>query len=193
MQYQERIKRNIINTASEVFTRFGFRKTTMDDIASAVKRSKSSIYYYFENKEAIFKAVIEKEANEFREEVHKKISSVEDPIEQLKSYVLIKMKKLDKLTNFSSALTSNHFNGIDFIEKFRKEHDTKEKEIVNNIIMNGIENGVLKIEYPDISTLAIITTIKGFEASHSFSNRKNNLEKKLHVLFNSIFYGIVKR
>ena len=44
----------IITVASDIFTRFGFRKTTMDEIASALHKGKSSIYHYFESKEELF-------------------------------------------------------------------------------------------------------------------------------------------
>ncbi|HNX67284.1 MAG TPA: helix-turn-helix domain-containing protein, partial [Bacteroidales bacterium] len=57
-------KAKIVEIAREIFTRFGFKKTTMEEIAVASRKGKSSIYYYFTSKEDVFKAVVEREAEE---------------------------------------------------------------------------------------------------------------------------------
>ncbi len=56
------IREQIVLTASNIFSKYGFRKATMDEIAQSMGKGKSSIYYYFESKEAIYEAVIEREA-----------------------------------------------------------------------------------------------------------------------------------
>jgi AcrR family transcriptional regulator len=47
---KEEFRRKVIVTAGKIFSRYGFKKTTMDEIAKALKMGKSSIYYYFESK-----------------------------------------------------------------------------------------------------------------------------------------------
>ena len=65
------MRNTIVGIASEVFAKFGFKKTTVDDIAQALRKGKSSIYYYFSSKEDIFKAVVDKEADALREKIDK--------------------------------------------------------------------------------------------------------------------------
>ena len=62
----QRVQAQIVEKAQALFARFGFRKTTMDEIAQAAHKGKSTIYHYFQNKEEIFRAVVEKEANELK-------------------------------------------------------------------------------------------------------------------------------
>ena len=52
------MRNTIINSASDVFEKFGFKKTTVDDIAQALRKGKSSIYYYFKSKEEDRKSVV---------------------------------------------------------------------------------------------------------------------------------------
>lgn len=54
----------IMDAAYEQFLRFGYRKTTMEDIAKAAGKGKSSLYYYFKNKEEIFQATVWKHSGE---------------------------------------------------------------------------------------------------------------------------------
>lgn len=46
----------ILDAATAVFARYGFRKTSMDDIARAVGLSRQGVYLHFDNKEALFQA-----------------------------------------------------------------------------------------------------------------------------------------
>lgn len=48
----------ILDAATGVFLRYGFRKTSMDDVARAVGLSRQGIYLHFASKEALFEAVM---------------------------------------------------------------------------------------------------------------------------------------
>src|SRR5258708_36742368 len=46
----------ILEAATPVFLRYGYKKTSMDDLARAAGLSRQGLYLHFENKEALFKA-----------------------------------------------------------------------------------------------------------------------------------------
>src|SRR5271168_3306386 len=48
----------IAREAAPVFLRYGFRKTSMDDVARAVKLSRQGLYLHFSNKELLFRQVV---------------------------------------------------------------------------------------------------------------------------------------
>ena len=54
----------ILNAAIEVFGCFGFRKTSIDNIAAAAKISKQGLYLHFSSKEEIFLAAMQKYLND---------------------------------------------------------------------------------------------------------------------------------
>lgn len=49
----------ILNSALGVFLRFGFRKTSMDDLARALDLSRQALYSYFRSKDELFRATLE--------------------------------------------------------------------------------------------------------------------------------------
>jgi AcrR family transcriptional regulator len=51
----------VLATALEVFGRYGFRKTSMDEVARAAGISRQGLYLYFESKEALFRAAVRQE------------------------------------------------------------------------------------------------------------------------------------
>jgi AcrR family transcriptional regulator len=189
----DEVRLKIIEIARNIFTHFGFKKTTMEEIALATRKGKSSIYYYFNSKEDIFKAVVEKEAEELKAELYKKIADIEDPIEKLKVYITVRMRKLNKLTNFYSALKSDYLSNFEFIEQIRKSYDLDEVRIVTGIIQEGIDAGKFSIDDPNLSAIAIVTAMKGLEVPMFINKEHGNFEVRLNNLINFLFYGIVKR
>lgn len=49
----------ILEAAQEVFLRYGFKKTSMDDLARAAGLSRQGLYLHFDTKEALFKSAFE--------------------------------------------------------------------------------------------------------------------------------------
>jgi AcrR family transcriptional regulator len=189
----EEARTKIIDIARNIFTHFGFKKTTMEEIALASRKGKSSIYYYFNSKEEIFKAVVEKEAEELKQELYNKIKNIDDPIERLKVYISVRMRKLNKLTNFYTALKSEYLSHLEFIEHIRKSYDLDEIQIVARIIEDGIERGKFSVDDPQLSAIAIVTAMKGLEVPLLINSENGNFEVRLNNLINFLFYGIVKR
>jgi AcrR family transcriptional regulator len=51
-------KAAIVEAATGIFLRYGFKKTSMDDLARAAGLSRQGLYLYFPTKEALFKAMV---------------------------------------------------------------------------------------------------------------------------------------
>ena len=54
----------IIDAAKKAFRQYGVYKTTLDDIGANCNMRKNSLYYYFKNKEDLFREVIKSEFND---------------------------------------------------------------------------------------------------------------------------------
>src|SRR5260370_15811922 len=57
----------IVLAALELFTRYGYRKTSIDDIAQAAQVAKRTVSLHFENKAAVFLAILEYLAGQVRQ------------------------------------------------------------------------------------------------------------------------------
>jgi TetR/AcrR family transcriptional repressor of uid operon len=58
-QYKVEVKGKIVESALISFSKYGYDKTRMDDIAEAAKVSKGTLYLYFRSKEELFYAISE--------------------------------------------------------------------------------------------------------------------------------------
>jgi len=93
-------KKEILTAAGECFVKFGYEKTTLDDIAELVGINKASFYYYFKNKEEIFKELITQEADQCIEVLRKRV----EPITNYKEKVLAWIKEGFKYNDKNSIL-----------------------------------------------------------------------------------------
>ncbi len=79
-------RNKIIVAASELFSLKGFKATTMSDIAAHVGLTKAALYYFFDNKEALYGAIVGEalgEACDRLAEVIKRSESLTGVIETL--------------------------------------------------------------------------------------------------------------
>lgn len=187
------LKQLIIDNAQVVFSRFGLKKTTVDEIAFTINKAKSSVYYYFKSKEDIFEAVIEKEASIFRNEIFDAISKAHTPREKIRAYVLTRMRMFQKLANFYTAFQKEYIENYSFINSVRHKYDKEELQIIYDILADGVKKHNLLIKDINITAFAILTALKGFEFPWTIEKNINKIEKDIDILLDILFYGMIKR
>jgi TetR/AcrR family transcriptional repressor of uid operon len=85
-QYKENIKNKIIESAITTFSKYGYDKSRMDDIAITANLSKGTIYLYFRNKEELFNAVSERNTNELKNQLTKLFDNKDDLITCIENF-----------------------------------------------------------------------------------------------------------
>ncbi|MGQ9618346.1 MAG: TetR/AcrR family transcriptional regulator [Candidatus Aminicenantia bacterium] len=193
MNKKDYIREKIIEIARAVFSKIGFRKTTMLDISKALYRAKSTLYHYFKSKEEILKAVVEKEALILKEKLEEALKSTDDSREKLKKYAKTRMKSFNYLANFYKAFKDDYLENYNFIQKIRKDYDNYELETIKNILEEGNKSGIFRVENTELTALAIITAMKGLEYPWAVSEKSSNIDRDIDILINVLFYGIVRR
>jgi AcrR family transcriptional regulator len=187
------IKDQIVTAARNIFNKFGFRKTTMDEIAQSLGKGKSSIYYYFKSKEEIYEAVVSHEADLLRTEIVKSISQVSHPVDKMKNYIFTRMRTLRKVSNYYEALSSEVVSHLEIINKIRDKYDRAEITLLQNILDEGVAKRVFHIEDTELTAVAIVTALKGLEVPMFWSNKRKDAEGQLERLLNVLFYGIIRQ
>ncbi|MCE5344783.1 MAG: TetR/AcrR family transcriptional regulator [Bacteroidales bacterium] len=190
---KEEFRKKIIESAREIFSRYGFKKTTMDEIASSLKIGKSSIYYYYESKVEIFEAVVLHEANILRNELTTAIKSVESPTDKMRNYVFVRMKAFEKLSNYYNAIFDKSLSHFDFIETIRVKYDREEMAILRLIFYDGARKNVFNVANSEYTAMAVQTTLKGLEVPLFWKKKEVNIEERLDAILDVLFNGILKK
>jgi AcrR family transcriptional regulator len=69
VQYKIDVKEKIVNAALMTFSKYGYDRTRMDDVAEAAKVSKGRLYLYFKNKEELFYAISERNIADLKQQL----------------------------------------------------------------------------------------------------------------------------
>ncbi|WP_257314109.1 TetR/AcrR family transcriptional regulator [Geothrix fuzhouensis] len=77
-------KARVLEAAESVFLRFGYRRTTMGDLAAAAGMSRPALYLVFCNKEEVFEAVLRAFTARTLAEVRQGLDARPTPLEKLR-------------------------------------------------------------------------------------------------------------
>jgi AcrR family transcriptional regulator len=189
----DEVRTLIINAAQPFFARHGLFKTTIDDIARGARMGKSSLYYYFKNKEEIFRAVLDKEILQFKGKAADAVANAKTPIDKLKTYVLIRMRTVREMANVHTAFKDDYLANYEFVHKIREGYDRYEIELIRGILCHGVATGLFTINDIDLTSGVILTAMKGLEYEWATQKSEQDVERNITKLFDVLFYGIVKR
>ncbi len=188
-----KVKELIIEVARDVFSRFGYKKTTMDDIAVGARKGKSSIYYYFKSKEEIYEAVVDAESNMLFDNILSQIEQSVPASEKFKLYVVTRLNKIRELNNFYEVMKNESLHQLDFIMELRNKYHSREISILQNILIEGVKSREFSIQDPELAAIALVTAIKGLETPLLIKGEKRNLEKRIDYVVRILFFGIMRR
>jgi len=185
-------RERIVEKARSVFKKYGYKKATMNDIAKAADKAKSSVYYYFKSKDEVYNAVIFSEARKYRADVLHSIKEIENPEEQLKAYILIRLQTDKIYSNFYHAMNTYHRNSH-FVKHLRHIYDHEEFYIFSDILKNGIKKEYFDIYDKKYAAVGIVTAMRGIETTLLHQTGTNKVEKMIDNVLKIVLYGIVKR
>jgi len=149
MQEAKDKKQLILEAAEILLHKFGYSKTSLDDIAKEAGLGKGTIYYYFESKEEIFIAIamqhsdkyfslIQKSIANEKEFAHKFATSIRMPIKLVYEHAPI---LLDAIKNMP-----RHY--LSALESFREENKKRMISILDGVIQDGLDEGVITETIP---------------------------------------------
>jgi len=190
---RDAVRENILKIAQEIFSKYGYKKTTLDDIANAVRKGKSSLYYYFDSKEDLFQEVIQKEADTLREELSKVLLKDIDPAEKLRDYVMTKITTYRQLANFYNAI-ENDTAAVEFIDKIKSQYYQEEIRMMKRILLEGARQRKFIVKDFALVAIGITMAIRGLEMPLSAGPyRSTDLGKSVDSIVKIICFGIMKR
>jgi AcrR family transcriptional regulator len=191
---QDDVRQSLLEAASNIFSHYGYNKTTVDDIAKAARKGKSTFYYYYKSKEEIFQDVIEKEAQIFKLKLIESISIEGNPIEKIKRYILTRLHTFKDLVNFYKAFRHENRDHFNFIERTRGKYDIEQVNIIKMILIEGINKNIIEINDIDLAAESLAVILKGLEYNLLFSLTDVVIEEeKIDKILSMLFYGIVKK
>ncbi len=188
------VRAMIIEAARDLFARYGYKKTTMEDIAMVLRKGKSSLYYYFKNKEDIFQVVLETEESILFSRLEEVVNSAASSKDKFVEYVNVRMHTVMELENYVRTLKDELYGGYEFIEQLKRTSETRESDFILRILKEGIGDGTFSVHNINMAATSIAIALKGVEGPLlNNSADKDELQANLDNILKLLFFGIIKR
>lgn len=184
----------ILSVANRQFSRFGFHKTSMDEIAKIARKAKGSLYYHFASKEELYKEVITGEINNLKNQLTIVFEEPDVPaFDRLKNYLMKRMEVLNNSANYHETLKADFFEQFHFVDDLRTELEMWEKENIKKIIHQGINSGefILDVEV-DATTDIFLMVLKGLEIPFFLQNKYEKYTPYFEGLISILKKGVTK-
>lgn len=191
---EEIIRGEIVAAASKMFQQYGLHKTTMEDIAKAAGKGKSTLYYYFSSKDEVFEAVVTKEINEVQTAVIQVVEQASSAKEKLKLYSAANFTELrKKVILFKMVSGELQGNISQMMMKLRSLFDSNEVEFLKSILLNGINSGeftAIREEDVDLLAHTFVSAFRGIEVDLFIENKLAGLEERIDMASGVIIRGL---
>lgn len=142
------VRDQILSAATEHFSRYGYEKTTVSDLAKSIGFSKAYIYKFFESKQAIGEMICANCLREIEDEVNTAINEAEYPAEKLR--VLFKIIVEASLRLFSQERKLYEIAASAASEKWDATiaYENRILKVLQNILQEGRQSGDFERKTP---------------------------------------------
>jgi AcrR family transcriptional regulator len=202
-QEKERRRQEILVAAKKLFSRKGFNKATMDDIAAEAELSLATLYVYFKNKEELFASLSLRILQFLILRVEQAIKNGNaNPEQQLENLAeaLYDVYKFDPQT----IIYLCHLQSSEIIEELSPELILAFKGLLRKsihaiagILEEGIKNGIVVNRSPAVLAGILLALFSGVvlwgTSKKIIYKEKDSLKQKLCCAFECFFQGIKKR
>ena len=197
---EDLIQEQILQAAKRLFAVHGLAKVTMDDVAKAIGKGRSSLYYYYKSKDEIFEAVFNVEMKEMLAAIELAISQATTVEDQINAFFITKLKVVREKAAFFNALKVGM--DADTLTEFHKtkivHHNTimkMEGALLTRILNDGIKHGELKaVEESEMDTLifVLLSSIRGIRNEMNLTNSSWEIEPVTAQFIRMMMHGLKK-
>ncbi|MEH6304880.1 TetR/AcrR family transcriptional regulator [Olivibacter sp. CPCC 100613] len=160
----DKIKESIKRSAKDLFRRYGYNKTSVNEIAKKAKIAKATIYKYFDSKEMVLHAILMDYIQIGVDELIHNPSTATDQGTYLSNLIL----KVSRLT----YTICNEFIGWDFIRESANAQEylkTLSDDLENLLISSFNESNIIDPGIPKESLVFLIKSSKSIVFSFAFT------------------------
>lgn len=174
------IQQEIVQGALQLFQKYGLNKVTMEDVAKAIGKGRSSLYYYYKNREEIFAAVLDTFIQEIIQEITASVQKAATLELKIQAFCWSKLKTSEQRRVFYRAIESGM--GAEEISKhtiamttFHLQLMDLEAEILRQVLLEAVTKKEIKAitkKETDLHIFILLSSIRGIKRELLFNQDK---------------------
>jgi AcrR family transcriptional regulator len=157
-EQESRIRRQLLEAGHELFSTYGLRKTTIKDLTSEVDIGTSTFYRFFDSKEELFVAVLEREGERVLAEFHDRdFDEAEDPAAATAAFLHFIMDEIETNPLVETMLVDVTREQVAAQLSAEEREADRESDIalIRSFVADWVEDDAVHGEDPDVVAGAI--------------------------------------
>ena len=184
------IQQEILKAAIRLYQKFGPNGFTMDDLAAAAGRSRTSLYYYYKNRDEIYQAVMDKIARDIAAGIRQAVTAAETLRDKIYAFCDTKLKTSEEWKKVFSAMMATmdaeeQSNHAKVMYSWHKRLIHYESVILNEILAGATRRKEMQAISPgdqDTLVFLIYSGIRGVRREIFELNDPHDLKAALQLL-----------
>jgi AcrR family transcriptional regulator len=166
----EDVRERIVASALRFFAEKGYAGTSMRDIAEAARTTKPMIYYYFTNKEGLYKSTLRDLLQQFADAIDQATRPEGDPCEKLRGFSDAYLRYFESQEPHIAFVVREVFGlGADIMHEFGRNLDERIRARLKRVLEDGVHHGIFRDGDIDACTIAIMGILNMFILRRIFS------------------------
>jgi len=165
----------------------------MEDIAKAMGKGKSTLYYYYCSKEEIFQAVVRRDIEEVFKYTEQAVEREETAVAKFRAFAVTKIEALQKKSNLYQLVRGDIQESKKCLEHVKADYSLQEINLVKKILSFGIESGEfgnVSTDDLDILPLIIVSAFVGLERDLFVEKKFTDLQTRMDSIVNILINGL---
>ena len=152
-------KQKIMKAAMDVFSRKGYAKASIREIARTAGISVGGVYLYFRNKEELYRSLINERMLDIGSKTETIAGKTQSASEALSHFLSLHVENALKHKEFILLHIREH--GFTFGAKEKKNFFRKQRELVERLLQRGIRTGEFRKCNADDMAKVIMGSLRG--------------------------------
>lgn len=155
---KDKRRQALLAAALDAFFERGFTATRMDDIAARAGVSKGALYLYFNSKEALFAALVEKYALPNVQRIEAAAGAAPNAKEAIAAFTLLapRLVRDSAVPKIMKILIADAPAFPEIVNSYRRNLIERALGAIEDILMRAKESGELNIENPQLTARLVI-------------------------------------
>ena len=192
------IQTQILQAAKQMFQVYGLHKVTMDDVAKAIGKGRSSLYYYYKSKDEIFDAVMDLEIKEMMSAISRATDQVNSAEEKINAFCTTKLNLLrEKKSVYNALEVGMDADAISQLNKTKVVHHRVimklEGDLLNRILNDAVTKGEIKEMHKDkqdVLIFVLLSSLHGLKREMRMEDKFEGIEAAAKTFANMVINGL---
>lgn len=185
----------ILDAAKILFSRYGLKKTSIEEIAQHAGLGKGTVYLYFKSKDEIFSVLASRLTQEYNDALDQALAVPATPTEKLKTFIAIRVGYWDKTFREYGATAESilEAEASSVVDDLRKQYMSGHIRVISSILEEGLEKGEFSFDNSQFTALALYHVLESLTRPWQVEVADMGPEEKIDACISLLLNGLLKR